>query len=181
MTQPATRTTPHPDPDTQAGSEDPATEEAASGPGDAGAGSPYRRINDVAAEVGLTARAIRYYEEQGLLAPAARSEGAYRLFDESDVDRLRFIRALRDDAGFSLAQIRQLLEDDAVRERNRIRFRASHDPGERRAIVLDALERVDRQIATLGEKANRIAEMIAEAEERRAHLRTRLRELEAGQ
>ena len=50
------------------------------------------RIQEVAAEVGLTPRSIRYYEEVGLLEPAARSEGAYRLYDESDIERLRFIR-----------------------------------------------------------------------------------------
>ena len=86
------------------------------------------RINEVAAETGLTTRAIRYYEEVGLLEPAARSEGDYRLYDASDLDRLRFIRDLRDDAGFSLAQIRQLLEDDAARERNRTRLRETADP-----------------------------------------------------
>ena len=46
------------------------------------------RIQEVASELGLTARSIRYYEELGLLNPAARSEGAYRLYDASDVDRL---------------------------------------------------------------------------------------------
>jgi len=96
------------------------------------------RINEVAAETGLTTRAIRYYEEVGLLEPAARSEGDYRLYDASDLDRLRFIRDLRDDAGFSLAQIRQLLEDDAARERNRTRLRETADPSERRALLTDA-------------------------------------------
>src|SRR4249920_3523858 len=71
------------------------------------------RINEVSAETGLTTRAIRYYEEIGLLEPAARSDGDYRLYDASDLDRLQFIRSLRDDAGFSLSQIGQLLEDDA--------------------------------------------------------------------
>ena len=92
------------------------------------------RIQEVAAEVGLTPRSIRYYEEVGLLEPAARSEGAYRLYDESDIARLRFIRGLRDDAGFSLTQIGQLLEDEAARERNRERFRATGDPAERPGI-----------------------------------------------
>ena len=63
------------------------------------------RIHEAAAEVGLTARSVRYYEEVGLLRPAARSEGDYRLYDETDVERLRFIKGLRDDAGFSLAEI----------------------------------------------------------------------------
>src|SRR6478736_3114885 len=86
------------------------------------------RIHEVAAETGLTTRTIRYYEEVGLLEPAARSEGDYRLYDESDLERIRFIRSLRDDAGFSLAQIGQLLEDEAARERNRARLRETGDP-----------------------------------------------------
>ena len=136
------------------------------------------RIQEVAAEVGLTPRSIRYYEEVGLLEPAARSEGAYRLYDESDIARLRFIRGLRDDAGFSLAQIGQLLEDEAARERNRERFRASVDPTERREILVDALARVDGQIDTLRDKAVRIAEMIDEAEARRRHLADHLAGIE---
>src|SRR6186997_3426347 len=138
------------------------------------------RINEVAAETGLTTRAIRYYEEIGLLAPAARSDGDYRLYDASDLDRLQFIRSLRDDAGFSLAQIGQLLEDDAARERNRERFRATQDPAERRQLIDDALERVDRQIETLDAKAARLAEMIEAARARRRHLDAHRRELDGG-
>jgi DNA-binding transcriptional MerR regulator len=138
------------------------------------------RIQEVAAETGLTTRAIRYYEEVGLLEPAARSDGAYRLFDASDLERLRFIKELRDDAGFSLAQIGQLLEDDAARERNRERFRTTHDPDERRALVLDAQTRVDGQIATLRGKRDRLDAMLREAEERRRHLDAHLREIDGG-
>jgi DNA-binding transcriptional MerR regulator len=137
------------------------------------------RINEVAAETGLTTRAIRYYEEIGLLEPAARSEGDYRLYDASDLERLRFIRSLRDDAGFSLAQIGQLLEDEAARERNRLRLRETGDPTERRALLIDARERVDRQIEILEAKATRLASMIAEARERRAHLDGHLADLDA--
>jgi MerR family transcriptional regulator, repressor of the yfmOP operon len=138
------------------------------------------RIQEVAAETGLTPRAIRYYEEIGLLAPAARSDGAYRLYDGEDLERLRFIRGLRDDAGFSLAEIGQLLEDEHARSRNRDHFRATSDTAERRAIILDALDRVDRQVATLGRKIERLQAMIAEAEERRAHLAGHLADLDAG-
>ena len=80
------------------------------------------KIQEVASELGLTTRSIRYYEELGLLSPAARSDGAYRLYDASDIDRLRFIKGLRDDAGFSLAEISQLLEDEAARVRSREAF-----------------------------------------------------------
>ena len=136
------------------------------------------RINEVAAETGLTTRAIRYYEEIGLLEPAARSEGDYRLYDASDLERLRFIRSLRDDAGFSLAQIGQLLEDDAARERNRARLRETGDPAERRALLIDARDRVDGQIEILETKATRLASMIEEARDRRAHLDGHLADLD---
>jgi len=138
------------------------------------------RIQEVAADTGLTPRTIRYYEELGLLAPAARSEGAYRLYDTEDLERLRFIRGLRDDAGFSLADIGQLLEDEQARTRNREQFRATTDAAARRAIVVDALVRVDRQVSTLRRKIGRLETMIEEAEERRAHLSGHLEDIEAG-
>ncbi|MFL5647857.1 MAG: MerR family transcriptional regulator [Chloroflexota bacterium] len=138
------------------------------------------RINQVAAETGLTTRAIRYYEEMGLLEPAARSEGDYRLYDDSDLERLQFIRSLRDDAGFSLAQIGQLLEDEHVRERNRERIHQTDDPDERRSLILDARGRVDHQVEILEAKAARLAAMIEEARGRRAHLDEHLAELDGG-
>jgi MerR family transcriptional regulator, repressor of the yfmOP operon len=138
------------------------------------------RIQEVAAETGLTARSIRYYEEVGLLEPAARSEGAYRLYDADDLERLRFIRGLRDDAGFSLAEIGQLLGDEAARTRNRERFRSTDDPAERRVLLTDGIERIDRQIATLRAKINRVETMIAEARARRTHLESHLAEIDAG-
>jgi DNA-binding transcriptional MerR regulator len=134
----------------------------------------------VAAETGLTPRAIRYYEEVGLLAPAARSGGDYRLYDPDDLDRLRFIRGLRDDAGFSLSEIGQLLEDEHARTRNRARFRETRDATERRSLVVDALGRADRQVATLRAKIERLETMLAEAAERRAHLAGHLGDLDSG-
>jgi len=138
------------------------------------------RIQEVASEIGLTTRAIRYYEEIGLLKPAARTDGAYRVFDPDDIERLRFIKGLRDDAGFSLAEIAALLEDETVRARNRLRFRATDDRDERREIIADATARIDRQVHTLRSKIARLEAMVAEARGRRAHLEEHLAEVEAG-
>jgi len=138
------------------------------------------RIQEVAAEVGLTARSIRYYEEVGLLKPAARSEGDYRLYDAADLERLRFIKGLRDDAGFSLAEIGQMLGDEAARTRNRERFRSTDDPAERKAALRDGIERIDRQVARLRAKMGRVESMIAEAKGRKQHLGGHLAEIEAG-
>jgi MerR family transcriptional regulator, repressor of the yfmOP operon len=138
------------------------------------------RIQEVAVDTGLTARSIRYYEEVGLLEPAARSEGDYRLYDADDLERLRFIKGLRDDAGFSLAEIGQILGDEAARTRNRERFRSTDDPAERKAVLRDGMARIDRQIATLRTKIDRVESMIAEAKARKEHLETHLVEIEAG-
>lgn len=140
----------------------------------------FLRIQEVAEETGLTPRAIRYYEEQGLLTPVARSEGSYRLYDDADLERLRFIKGLRDDAGFSLAEIGWLLEDEVARRAVRARFRSTDDPTERRDLIEDALIRAERQIQTLRRKADRLAVMVDEATIRRDHLRAHLAELAGG-
>jgi DNA-binding transcriptional MerR regulator len=126
------------------------------------------RIQEAAAEVGLTTRSVRYYEEMGLLRPAARSEGDYRLYDPTDLERLRFIKGLRDDAGFSLAEIAQLLEDEAARERGHAAFHATTDPAERKRILCERVASFDRQIETLQRKIGRLQAMVDETETRRA-------------
>src|SRR5204863_2340321 len=146
---------------------------------DPAAAKPLLKIQEVAASLGLTTRTIRYYEEIGLLKPAARSEGDYRLYDADDLERLRFIKGLRDDAGFSLAEIGQMLGDEAARTRNRERFRSTEDPAERKAALRDGIERIDRQVATLRAKIDRVESMIAEAKGRKKHLEGHLAEIEA--
>ena len=137
------------------------------------------RIHEAAAEVGLTPRSVRYYEEIGLLTPAARSEGDYRLYDDTDLERLRFIKGLRDDAGFSLAEIARLLEDEAARERGHAAFHATTDPAERARILRDRLVRYDHQIEMLRSKIDRLEAMVDEAEARRTRTIARLDELSA--
>jgi MerR family transcriptional regulator, copper efflux regulator len=51
---------------------------------------------------------VRFYERQGLLRPAPRSAGGYRVYGEADAQRLRFIRRAKA-LGFSLEDIAELL------------------------------------------------------------------------
>lgn len=67
-----------------------------------------RRIGELAAELGLNPRTIRFYEEIGLLPPAKRSENGYRLFDDADRERLQFISKAKA-VGLSLEEISQIL------------------------------------------------------------------------
>ncbi len=59
-------------------------------------------------------------------------------------------------------------------------FRSTTDTAERRAILEDAVARVDRQIVSLRPKIERLEAMIREAEERRAHLTGHIADLDAG-
>jgi DNA-binding transcriptional MerR regulator len=68
------------------------------------------RVGDIARASGKTVRAIHLYEELGLLKPATRSSGGYRLFDESAVERVRWIDSLHG-LGFSLQEMREVLEN----------------------------------------------------------------------
>jgi DNA-binding transcriptional MerR regulator len=52
------------------------------------------RIGDLARQTGKTVRAIHLYEELGLLRPATRSSGGFRLYERSTVERLRWIDLL---------------------------------------------------------------------------------------
>ncbi|EFE79084.1 MerR-family transcriptional regulator [Streptomyces filamentosus NRRL 15998] len=89
------------------------------------------QIGEVAERTGLSLRTIRHYEEVGLVIPSARSKGGFRLYTETDVDRLMVIRRMKP-LDFSLEEMRDLLEivdriaaDDAptAEERERLHER----------------------------------------------------------
>lgn len=51
---------------------------------------------------------VRFYEQEGLLPPASRTESGYRKFSETAVERLAFVKRAKD-LGFSLGEVRELL------------------------------------------------------------------------
>ncbi|EID54069.1 MerR family transcriptional regulator [Saccharomonospora xinjiangensis] len=69
----------------------------------------HMRIGEVSARTGLSLRTIRYYEEVGLVAPSARSQGGFRLYTEPDVARLQLVRRMKP-LGFQLDEMRELLD-----------------------------------------------------------------------
>ena len=66
------------------------------------------QIGEVAERVGLSLRSVRFYEESGLLEPEARTDGGFRLYTETQVDRLLLIKRMKP-LGFSVGEMRTLL------------------------------------------------------------------------
>jgi MerR family transcriptional regulator, thiopeptide resistance regulator len=67
-------------------------------------------VGEVAELAHVTVRALHHYDELGLLSPGGRSEAGYRLYSYADLARLQEILIWRR-LGFSLAEIRSLLDD----------------------------------------------------------------------
>ncbi len=65
-------------------------------------------IGSLSERTGVNIETIRYYERIGLLPAPPRSEGRWRLYEESHSQRLVFIRRSRE-LGFSLNEVRELL------------------------------------------------------------------------
>ncbi|MBE5250999.1 Cu(I)-responsive transcriptional regulator [Mixta mediterraneensis] len=65
-------------------------------------------ISDVAKTTGLTSKAIRFYEEKGIVTPPLRSENGYRSYNPHHVEELNLLRQARQ-VGFTLDECRELV------------------------------------------------------------------------
>jgi DNA-binding transcriptional MerR regulator len=141
------------------------------------AAAPIYRIGEMAQQTGLTVRAIRLYEEEGLLRPSLHVRGANRLYNATDLERLKQIAGLRN-VGFSIAEIRDLLEDDARRRQLQARYQATADPAERRRLLTETMTLSQQLIAALERRCARVQALLDEEQERLQALRERLHGVE---
>ena len=116
------------------------------------------KIGDFARLAGTNLRTLRYYEEIGLLEPAARSQGGFRYYRSTDLNRLNMIRDLQE-LGLHLDRIRELMDTRKASE-SRERFLVR---------VREALQEQDRllleKMATLDEQRQRIRLALAKVDE----------------
>jgi MerR family mercuric resistance operon transcriptional regulator len=69
-------------------------------------------IGELAKAAEVPTSTVRYYERAGILSPSGRSSGNYRVYSESELERLRFIRAAQA-TGFTLEDVKALLRPAA--------------------------------------------------------------------
>ncbi|MFE2723474.1 MerR family transcriptional regulator [Kitasatospora sp. NPDC059327] len=120
------------------------------------------RIGELAERAGTTTRALRYYEQLGLL-PARRAGNGYRAYGEDDLRLLKQIRTLQD-FGFELEETRPFVEC----------LRAGHPEGDSCPASLEVYRRklaeLDECVARLQEVRTQVAEQFARAEQARDEL-----------
>jgi len=111
------------------------------------------QIGAVAQLVDLSLRTVRHYEDAGLVRPAARTAGGFRLYDHDTIARLLLIKQMKP-LGFTLEEMRLLIET-----RDRLDD-PSLDPDERDNLR----ERVALFSAAASEKVRGLREQLATAE-----------------
>ncbi|KOX16492.1 MerR family transcriptional regulator [Nocardiopsis sp. NRRL B-16309] len=123
-------------------------------------GADHMQIGEVAERTGLSLRTIRYYGEVGLAEPSARSRGGFRLYTQSDVERLNLIKRMKP-LEFSLEETRELL---AALDR----LNAADTDSEERASLS---ERLDAFEAAIDARCQTLRDQLAMAEEFAGKLR----------
>ena len=139
------------------------------------------RIGEVAKLTGLTPRTLRYWEEQGLISPSGYRGGGERLYSQTDMARVTRIRDLQELLGFSLAEVRVVLdtEDIDVLDRLRSEYRWSEpDPDRRRELLDEAIEANDKLLVRLDDTLTRIGAFRDERAAKAIRLREARREVD---
>ena len=110
-------------------------------------------IGELAREFGVTLRTIRFYEDQGLLAP--ERQGQARIFHDRDRVRLQLIMRGRR-LGFTLDEIAHVINmyDETPGEAGQLEF-LINDIGRRRAALLQKRRDLDESLAELDELETR--------------------------
>ena len=104
-------------------------------------------IGTLAQRAGVGIDTVRYYERQGLLAPAGRLDSGYRRYGTDELRRLRFIRRAKA-LGFSLEDIRGLLALSATRHVGEVKQAAQMRLADLQQRIAD-LQRVERGLREL--------------------------------
>ncbi|HUZ21443.1 MAG TPA: MerR family transcriptional regulator [Acidimicrobiales bacterium] len=122
------------------------------------------RIGEAALRTGVSERTLRYYEEIGLLCPAAHSPGGTRRYGEEELARVLRIRELQELMGLNLEEIRNVLGSEDRLLALRAAWRRNPDDEERRRILEAGLAEREALHARVSRQLERIAGFLAELE-----------------
>jgi DNA-binding transcriptional MerR regulator len=116
------------------------------------------KIGDFAKLAGTNLRTLRYYEELGLLIPASRSQGGFRYYRQTDLNRLGMIQDLQS-LGLPLEHIRELM---ATRDQGGARKDYLHKVNQ---ALVEQERLLQKRIEELGAQRSKIAQAIGKLHE----------------
>ena len=138
------------------------------------------RIGEVAKLTGVTTRTLRYWEELDLLRPSSYGAGGERMYSPSDVARVTRIRNLQELLGFSLAEVRAVLNTEDIDVLDRLRSELWAEgvaPARLRELLEDGVTANDQLVVRLDDTLARIQAFRDERVEAGTRLRARLAEV----
>jgi MerR family transcriptional regulator, repressor of the yfmOP operon len=140
---------------------------------------PSLRIGEAAKLCGVTTRTLRYWEEIGLLAPSEHRHGTERVYSGPEVERAQRIRELQELLGFSLAEIRVVLDTEEVLDELRSAYKANARPELQRRLLVNAMEANDALVTRLDDTLARVKAFRDERVAKARRMRARAAELDA--
>jgi len=137
-------------------------------------------IGDAANSLGVSERALRYYEELGLVTPCARTPGGMRRYSEEDLSRVGRIRELQALLGLNLDEVAVVLGNEDRLSEIKESYHSSHTgAGERADLLREALAVQESLRATVEAKRGALDKFLDDLDARIKRVRERLEEAQA--
>ncbi len=133
-------------------------------------------IGKAAEAVGVSERALRYYQQIGLLTPSGRTPGGLRRYSSDDLDRVRRIRELQTLLGFNLDEVRTVFANEDRLTTLRGQYQRRPTPGRRRDLIAEKLVLEEQFRATVAAKLAGLQSFLDDLDSRVQRLRDLLAE-----
>ncbi len=134
-------------------------------------------IGAAAARAGVTERALRYYQEIGILSPSAHTKGGMRRYSEADLDRVVRIRELQQLLGYNLDEIASVLRnEDRSAEIRAAYYDETTGLEERRRLLRESLVLATELRATVEAKRAALEAFLVDLDSRLARIHAALEE-----
>lgn len=135
------------------------------------ADTPLLGIGEAAARTGVSERALRYYQQLGLITPSGCTPGGLRRYSEEDLNRVAHLRELQELLGLNLEEIRAVLETEDRLAELRKEYRAEGTrAARRRELIAEGLAVRGQLRATVAAKRDALQRFLDDLDAERTRL-----------
>jgi DNA-binding transcriptional MerR regulator len=117
------------------------------------------KIDQVALQSGLTKRAIRYYEEIGILPPPQRSKGGIRYYTLEHVELLKKIKYTKDALGISLEELQNFVSFSRTIDSQKAGYKMATERTEQKEKLIEIIFNLNEEINIIDQKILKIKQV----------------------